>query len=104
MPYDPRPGNAPVAPAVDLWSAFGLRGNPFFQQELTVDPTVDRPVTLLVGREVELRQMHRTVALGAGEQSARLIVEGAAGVGKTSLVNRFKGEMAANGYVAHPRA
>lgn len=82
-----------------IWTDYQLRSNPFFQDELTVDPDGDHPVSLLIGRAAELRLLHRHVV---GNAHSRVIVEGAAGVGKTSLVNRFKSELERNGYLIHP--
>jgi hypothetical protein len=74
-----------------LWRAYGLRANPFFQDELEPDPQAEHPVSLFIGREEELKALRRGLE---GELHSRTVIEGAVGVGKTTLVNRFKVEKA----------
>lgn len=83
---------------VNVWEAYGLAGTPFFQEELRSDSAAHYPVALHVGRDDELRLAARH--LGGGP-SSRLIVEGAPGVGKTSFVNKLKGQLSAAGMVTH---
>jgi len=73
---------------MNIWEPYGLRGSPFFQHELRLDDR-DHPVSLLVGRDVELARLSRRIQSGA---DSRTIVQGGAGVGKTSFVNRLKGD------------
>ncbi len=73
------------------WQRWGLTNNPFFQDELTSGPKAAHPVErLLVGRRAEL-QRARTIF--EDETSARCIVEGDPGIGKTSFVNRIKADL-----------
>jgi DNA-binding transcriptional ArsR family regulator len=81
-----------------IWSAYGLASNPFFQEELRSDPSAAYPVALHVGRDAELRLALRQLGDGA---SSRVIVEGAAGVGKTSFVNKLKAEITRAGMLTH---
>jgi DNA-binding transcriptional ArsR family regulator len=82
----------------NIWNPFGLRGDPFFQEELRVDPHSAFPAELLfVGRQEELRRVGRRIG---GAELSRTIVEGPAGVGKTSFVNRLKAEFAHTGSFA----
>jgi hypothetical protein len=76
-----------------LWKPFGLEGNPFFQAELRAGEGA-HPVSLFVGREQELLRVQRRLA---SDDATRTIVEGAAGVGKTSFANRLKADIAATG-------
>lgn len=81
-----------------IWKPFGLRGTPYFQEELRVDPGARYPVDrLFVHREAELRTLGRR--LGSGDPT-RTIIEGQAGIGKTSFVNRLKAELSAHGAFA----
>lgn len=82
-----------------LWQPYGLSGNPFFQAELRVGEG-GHPISLFVGREEELRRAGRRMA---SDDATRTIVEGAAGVGKTSFVNRLKVQMAAAGAATYDR-
>lgn len=84
----------------DIWRPFGLTANPFFQSELRADPNSAYPArTLLVGRDDLLRTIGRRIGSDA---CTRTIIEGAAGVGKTSFVNRLKAELAhAGGFIVH---
>jgi hypothetical protein len=82
------------------WTPYGLRDDPFFQQPLQAGDAegAARPMTLFVGRDEELRILASQVV---GSTSSRAIVEGAAGVGKTTFVNRLKTELARHGVLAH---
>lgn len=82
------------------WTPYGLRDDPFFQAPLEAgsDGGATRPMTLFVGRDEELRILANQVV---GATSSRAIVEGAAGVGKTTFVNRLKTELARHGVLTH---
>lgn len=82
----------------NLWEPFGLRGSPFFQDELRPTDEDGHPVTLFVGRSEELRRITRRIA---SDRSTRTIVQGDPGVGKTSFVNRLKADFAAAGLLTH---
>ncbi len=83
----------------NIWEPFGLRRDPFFQEELQTDPGADYPVgELFVGRTDELSRIGRQ--LGSADPS-RLIIQGGPGVGKTSFVNRLKIGLAEGGFVVH---
>jgi DNA-binding transcriptional ArsR family regulator len=84
---------------MSIWESYGLRGSPFFQDELSSNPASEHPVDkLLVGRDQELRLLERQVV---GERHSRSIVEGQPGIGKTSFVNRFKAGCARAGMLIH---
>ena len=71
--------------AVNVWSGFGLRASPFFNQPLEPDedhPT--RPITLFVGREAESQLVLNKVA---GSHSSASMVTGGFGVGKTTFIH-----------------
>lgn len=83
----------------NIWVLYGLRENPFFQDELKASPQAAYPIgSLFVGREAELRLVMRQIG---GAPSSRTIIEGIPGVGKTSFVNRVKGELARLGALTH---
>jgi hypothetical protein len=81
-----------------LWEQFGLRGTPFFQDELRPTDEDGYPITLFVGRADELRRIARRVV---SDRSSRTIVQGEAGFGKTSFVNRLKADVASVGIITH---
>ncbi len=82
------------------WTPFGLSDDPFFQAAL--DPgdssRATHPISLFVGRTAELRLIGSQVV---GASSSRAILTGGPGVGKTSLVNRLKASLAAQGVLTH---
>jgi len=91
--------NPPRPPFIGSpWAPFGLRDDPFFQQPL--DPAADAayPVTLFVGRTRELQQVTNQIL---GASSSRAVVEGDAGVGKTSFVNRLKADLQGHQALLH---
>jgi hypothetical protein len=87
-----------MLPTASLWQPFGLRGSPFFQDELRPSQDADRPISLFVGRSTPLAFLLRRFA---SDSASRTIIEGAAGVGKTSFVNRVKASAAQLGVASH---
>lgn len=81
-----------------LWEQYGLRGSPFFQDELRPTSEDGYPITLFVGRSEELHRIARRVV---SDRSSRTIVQGEPGFGKTSFVNRLKADLGAAGIVTH---
>jgi hypothetical protein len=75
-----------VSVIANPWTPYGLGDDPFFQDPLapTDDPT--RPISLFVGRAAEVQLLGGQVV---GSLSSRAVVQGGAGVGKTSVVNRL---------------
>ena len=82
----------------NIWEPFGLHRDPFFQVELKLGGGEYPVRELFVGHADELRRIGRRIG---GADSSRTIVEGPAGVGKTSFVNRLKLELANAGYAVH---
>jgi hypothetical protein len=83
----------------NFWRPYGLRRDPFFQEELKASPEAEFPVhPLFVGRQAELARIGRGVG---GSDPSRTIIEGDAGVGKTSFVNALKADLAAGGLLVH---
>lgn len=83
----------------NFWRPYGLRRDPFFQEELKASPEAEFPVqTLFVGRQAELARIGRAIG---GSDPSRTIVEGEAGVGKTSFVNALKADVAVRGLLVH---
>lgn len=87
-----------MLPPASLWQPFGLRGSPFFQDELKPSQDADRPISLFVGRSTPLALLLRRFA---SDSASRTIIEGEAGVGKTSFVNRVKASAAEIGVASH---
>jgi hypothetical protein len=100
-PRRPAPAAPPDGPAPipNRWTPFGLEDDPFFQEELGPRATDAYPVArYFVGRDDEVRAL---VARVGGARSSRTVVEGDAGVGKTSFVNRVKHDLAQHGVLTH---
>ena len=70
---------------MNIWTGFGLRASPFFNLPLEPDPEhPTRPITLFVGREVEVAHVQNRVL---GSHSSTTLVSGGYGVGKTTFVS-----------------
>lgn len=82
------------------WAPYGLSDDPYFQQPLEPDsdPDASRSIALFVGRDEEIRLLGGQVV---GSSSSRAIVQGTAGVGKTSFVNRLKVTLSEHGVLTH---
>ena len=82
------------------WAPYGLSDDPYFQQpiEPDADPDATRPISLFVGRDEEIRLLGGQVV---GSSSSRAVVQGTAGVGKTSFVNRLKVALAEHDVLTH---
>lgn len=74
-------------PLENRWLRFGLATNPYFPEPLS--PTVQgpRPITLFQGRKRATKDLLDTLA---SEQNSLVLIEGAAGVGKSTFVNHAK--------------
>ena len=82
----------------NLWHAYNLQANPYFQDYLREgDPPV-YPLDLFVGRDAEVDRLLRGVG---GSTSSRQCVAGPPGIGKTTLAQRVKEVAAGAGYVTH---
>lgn len=87
------------APIANRWIPFGLERDPFFQNELSATDEALYPATrYFVGRVAELERVATTVGSGV---SSCTVIEGDAGVGKTSFVNTLKARLAASGALTH---
>ncbi|MEJ7810601.1 MAG: ATP-binding protein [Gemmatimonadaceae bacterium] len=87
------------APIANRWTPFGLDRDPFFQNELSAsDEALYAAETFFVGRQDELERVATTVGSGT---SSCTVIEGDAGVGKTSFVNTLKARLAAGGVLTH---
>jgi DNA-binding transcriptional ArsR family regulator len=84
-------------PLPNPWNIFNLQASPYWQDPLGDEDAV-HPMSLFVGRESELQAMLDGL-FGAGASSSRRAVAGGPGVGKTTLVKRFKATALANGYL-----
>lgn len=83
---------------VDLWSLFGLRESPFFQD--TLSPASAYPTDLFVGRVTETRTILTTVG---SSPSTRQVLHGPPGIGKTTLAQHVKAVLAREGYIVRWR-
>lgn len=80
------------------WTPYGLGDDPFFQAPLAPAEDSTRPISLFVGRGHEMQLLGGQVV---GSASSRAVVQGPAGVGKTSFVNRLKVALAEHGVLTH---
>jgi hypothetical protein len=88
---------------VSLWHLYNLRESPFFQEQLTADPDARYPIELFVGRTAEVERLVGGV-LQKRDSSSRQTVQGAPGIGKSTLVQQVKARVAAEGILSHPRS
>ena len=79
------------------WNIFNLHASPYWQDPLG-DTDQTHPLTLFVGRSRELQRLLNGL-YGAGDSSSRQALAGNPGVGKTTLVKRFKARALAEGYL-----
>ena len=87
------------APIANRWTPFGLERDPFFQNELSAsDEALYAAEKFFVGRGEELERVATTVGSGT---SSCTVIEGEAGVGKTSFVNTLKARLAGGGALTH---
>jgi hypothetical protein len=73
--------------AINIWNTFGLRTSPFFQEALDLNTSGLRPIDLFVGRADETEAVLRRLL---GSDTGRLVIEGPAGVGKTTFIQHLK--------------
>lgn len=69
------------------WLRFGLETNPYFVEPLNATDDGPRPISLFRGRQHHARELLETVF---SEQNGLILVEGPAGVGKSTFVNHAK--------------
>jgi len=81
----------------NIWHVLNLRSTPFFQDALETGTGVRYPLSLFVGRRREARTILSEIG---GSLHSRTAVQGAPGVGKTTLVNYIKAELTADAYIA----
>ena len=86
----------------NVWSGFGLKASPFFNQPLEPDPGhPTRPITLFMGRDEETRLLTNRVM---GGRSSVSLVTGKYGVGKTTFLHHMEYELGQDGSVYVPPA
>ena len=81
----------------NIWHVLNLRSTPFFQDALEPGTGVRYPLSLFVGRR---REAEAILAEIGGSPHSRTAIQGAPGVGKTTLVNYVKAELTADRYIA----
>jgi len=86
---------APTLP--NPWNVFNLQSSPFWQDPLG-DGDSTHPLSLFVGRKADLTALSNGL-FSAGSGSSRRAIAGNPGIGKTTLVKRFKAQALASGYL-----
>lgn len=81
----------------NIWHVLNLSSTPFFQDPLSPGEGAQHPIDLFVGREDEA---HYILSGIGSAQHSRHVVQGGAGMGKTTLVQYIKAEAARDGYLA----
>ncbi len=69
-----------------LWQQYGLRRNPFFQEPLSEDGDGPRLKAFFTGRAADLAAAYQLLT---HDEQTRVLLLGAPGVGKTTLLNRL---------------
>lgn len=82
------------------WTPYGIRSDPFFQEPLGPGEAGLDPDSLLVGRRDEVRRLANQI-LGAGDSASRAVIQGAAGVGKTTVVSGLKAALSPKGVLTY---
>ena len=80
------------------WNVYNLVQSPFFQQALESGEQTPRPLSLFVGRAIELTRLRDTIH-GAGDNATVQAIAGAPGIGKTTLVQELKALALEDGYL-----
>ena len=80
------------------WTPYGLSDDPYFQEPLAPAGDPRRPGSLFVGRQQDLRLLGGQVV---GSSASRALVQGPAGIGKTTFINQLKDLLAARGVCSH---
>lgn len=72
-----------------VWAPYGLTGNPFFHHPLQAVRGVDRGIHLFrgKGREVDAKKISQRIM---NSDNSITLIEGASGIGKTTLASRIK--------------
>jgi hypothetical protein len=71
----------------NLWTAYGLRSSPYFQDPLDPIEGAVHPIRLFVGRREAVERLLTRIASNEG---SRGVIEGQAGVGKTTFIQYVK--------------
>lgn len=84
----------------NAWALFNFRESPFFQEPLQAGTRY--PLSLFVGRTSDSDRLLAKIARSPG--SSRQTVRGAVGVGKSTLAQHVKAEVAREGLISTPAA
>lgn len=84
----------------NAWKLFNLRESPFFQEPLQAGTRY--PMSLFVGRTADTDRLLRKIERSPG--SSRQTIRGPIGVGKSTLAQHVKAEVAAAGILSTPAA
>src|SRR5690606_20437280 len=80
----------------NIWHVMNLTSTPFFQDPLSPWENAQHPINLFVNREKEARYIRDGIG---SSQHSRYVIQGAVGVGKTTLLQYVKVEAAKAGYL-----
>ncbi len=83
----------------NVWQLYNLSESPFFQDTLRTSPGARYPLSLFVGREHEADRLLGGIG---SAPSSRQVIQGAPGVGKTTLVQHVKEQAARAGVLSAP--
>ncbi|GJG89328.1 hypothetical protein tb265_45090 [Gemmatimonadetes bacterium T265] len=83
----------------NVWQLYNLRESPFFQDTLRTSPGTPYPLSLFVGRGAESERLLGGIG---SAPSSRQVIQGAPGVGKTTLVQHVKEQAGRAGVVSSP--
>jgi len=86
---------------ISLWHLYNLRESPFFQEQLTADRDARYPIGLFVGRTSEVERLVSGVRRKHGS-SSRQTVQGPPGIGKSTLIQQVKAQLAEERFLSHP--
>ena len=71
----------------NVWVQYGLESDPYFVNPLDSRKDSRFPISLFVGREKETKEVLNWVA---SSDNSRIVIEGEAGVGKTTFIQNIK--------------
>lgn len=83
----------------NVWHLYNLSESPFFQDTLRTSPNARYPLALFVGREPEAGRLLRGIG---SSSSSRQVIQGAPGVGKTTLVQHVKDVVSRERILSYP--
>lgn len=86
------------SPLPTPWNLYNLEGSPYFQNTLETSEHSAAPLSLFVGRQVELQDIRSSIH-GTDRHGSRQAIAGIPGVGKTTLAQAVKSVLLEDGYL-----